>query len=105
MNIALYDCLDFVRRVRRRMVMARAARRILLSLAISGGAAAAVMAIMTMLGQPPLPIMSAIVSLGLLAGLAWAFWRIPAMHCCRPVDRPAIAAFRSADHRAHARRF
>jgi len=77
MNTALQDCQDFARRVRRRMALARAARRVLLSLAISGGAAVVAMAITTMLGRPALPAMGAIILAGLFVGLAWALWRMP----------------------------
>lgn len=77
MNAALQDCHDFVRQVRQRMVLARAARRLLLCLAASGGVAGVAMIILTILGRSALPAMGAMMLAGLLAGLAWALWRIP----------------------------
>jgi len=88
MNAALHDCWDFVRRVRRRMVLARAAWRVLRMLALSGGAAVAALAILMTLGRPALPAMGAIVATGLLGGLFWAVWRIPGtLAAARWIDR------------------
>jgi len=88
MNTALHDCRDFVRRVRRRMVLARAARRVLLALAVGGGAAGVTLVILAMLGRPELPAMGAIVAAGVLGGLCWALWRIPGtITAARWIDR------------------